>query len=110
MVIDRAELLAGLFSMRINVTSDETDLLMSMFDTKDGFTFDKFSQLIISGDSTRRKRSQLIPVLQREETITRMNHVSQKKRQERIKERTPVVSNRSECTSTYLCFPLDICP
>ena len=44
--------------------------------------------MVVGGDSTRRKRSNILPALQRDETIYRMSKISKQKRRQRIKEKS----------------------
>ena len=90
-VLDKQELLTGLFSLGVRVAEAETDLLMQMFATKRGFTYEQFSQMIVSGDTTRRKKSCILPALQRDEVILKMNKVSKNKRKERIKAKSNAI-------------------
>ena len=84
-VLDREEVLTGLFSLGVHVAEDETDLLLRMFGSKRGFTYEQFAKLVIGGDTTRRKRSAYLPALQREHNIARMAAVSKAKRRDRIR-------------------------
>jgi hypothetical protein len=87
--IDKEEFLTGLFSLGVKVTGEEADMIMSLFGAKNkGFTYDQFCRIIISGDATRRRRSQALPALQRSENIAKMNIVSKNTRQARIKKKT----------------------
>ena len=64
--------------------SEETELLMEMFAGREGFTYEQFCTMVISGDSTRRKKSNFMPALQRDETVLKMSKVSKLKRRDEL--------------------------
>ena len=86
--VDKRELLIGLFSLGVQLGQDEAELLVAMFAGKEGFTYEQFCRMVISGDTTRRKKSDFLPALQREEALLKMARVSKQRRVARIKNRT----------------------
>eukprot|EP00935_MAST-01C_sp_MAST-1C-sp1_P000888 g888.t1 len=103
--VGRDEFLIGLFSLGIQVTPDEAELVIAMFGADTGhsgakaLSYRQFCDVIFQSDSTRLKKlkkkrhktdqsAHFLPPLSNDEALRKMNRVSKSKRQERIRKKS----------------------